>query len=292
VSCHTTLPYALARSAIGGAVSPVERRLFESVTTRVRTWNDIAPYYANRPGDDRKAAESRGTEAVLNALILVTRDARAGLLSRDARLAFDRMWELQDTSGAWPWLRFDLKPWEGPESAYFGAALAALAVGSAPPEYRSTPSIEARLQRLESFLALNYSRQPLANRAALLWAASKLPDLIDAGRRQALVSDLLRAQRRDGGWSLAALQTPSLRTWFAASDGYATALGALALMPTDARDASGRGVAWLASHQDSSCGCWHASSLNATRDAASDAAPFMTDAATGFAVLALNAYVR
>ncbi|HMD37182.1 MAG TPA: hypothetical protein VKH42_19540 [Vicinamibacterales bacterium] len=293
VSCHTTLPFALARSAIGGNVSPVERRLFESVTMRVRTWNGVAPYYASRPGDGRKAAESRGTEAVLNALILADRDAREGVLSSDARTAFDRMWELQQADGAWPWLRFDLNPWEGPESAYFGAALAALAVGSAPASYRSTPAIDAHARRLRSFLAANYARQPLANRAAALWAASKLPDAIDGERRAALTTELARAQRRDGGWSLEALQAPSLRTWFSASHGYATALAALALMPTEARDTAARGVAWLARNQDASCGCWRAPSLNATRDPRSDAAPFMTDAATGFAVLALKAgYVR
>jgi len=293
VSCHTTLPYALVRSAIGGDVSPAERRLFESVATRVRTWNHVAPYYAGHAGDDRKATESRGTEAVLNALILADRDARAGVMSPDAQTAFDEMWSVQEANGAWPWLRFDLNPWEGPESAYFGAALAALAVGTAPAAYRSTPAIDARVRQLRSFLMANYSRQPLANRAALLWAASRLPDAIDGERRADLAAELVRAQRRDGGWSLRTLQAPSLRAWFAESDGYATALAALALMPTGQRDAAARGVRWLARHQDSSCGCWHAASLNAARDPASDAAPFMTDAATGFAVLAVKAgYVR
>ena len=292
VSCHTTLPYALARSAIGGDASPVERRLFDSVTTRVRTWNDTVPYYANRQGDERKAAESRGTEAVLNALILASRDVRAGVLSSDARLAFERMWALQQTDGGWPWLRFGLNPWEGPQSAYFGAAMAALAVGSAPPVYRSTPGVDVRVRRLRSFLTANYSGQPLANRAVLLWAGSKLPGAVDGERMRAIAADLVRAQRRGGGWSTEAMQDPSPRTWFSGADGYATALAVLALMPTDARDAAQRGIEWLVRNQDASCGCWHAASLNATRDAGSDAAPFMSDAATGFAVLALNAYVR
>ena len=34
-------------------------------------------------------------------------------------------------AGAWTWLNFNYEPWESPNSPYFGASLAALAVGSA-----------------------------------------------------------------------------------------------------------------------------------------------------------------
>src|SRR5437763_1884538 len=43
VSCHTVLPYAIARPALRAALaeqapSPIERRLLDNVTKRVRMW--------------------------------------------------------------------------------------------------------------------------------------------------------------------------------------------------------------------------------------------------------------
>src|SRR5213593_3787571 len=80
VSCHTAVPYALSRPALrvplaDGAPSTNERRLLDNVTKRVRLGKEAGPYYGDpdRAGD--KAVESRGTEAVLNALILASHDA-------------------------------------------------------------------------------------------------------------------------------------------------------------------------------------------------------------------------
>src|SRR5271166_4698160 len=74
VSCHTALPYALSRPALRVALAEAgpsinERKLIDNVTKRVRLWNNLGPYYSDE-GYDHKTAESRGTEAVLNALIL------------------------------------------------------------------------------------------------------------------------------------------------------------------------------------------------------------------------------
>ena len=56
------------------------------------------------------------------------------------RSAFDAAWALQiktgEQAGAWDWLNFHLAPWESNESQYYGAALAAIAVGRAPDDYR------------------------------------------------------------------------------------------------------------------------------------------------------------
>jgi hypothetical protein len=48
-----------------------------------------------------------------------------------------------------------------------------------------------------------------------------------------------------------------------------------------------QGLAWLAAHQRSD-GAWAALSINKKRDPASDPALFMQDAATAYAVLALE----
>jgi squalene-hopene/tetraprenyl-beta-curcumene cyclase len=299
ISCHTALPYALARPVLreGGkqsAAAPPERQLLENVSRRVRLWSALKPYYAD------KAAASRGTEAVLNALILSSYDAHRGRLSEDTKAALGEMWVLQETSGenagAWPWIQFNNEPWEAPDSAFYGAALAALATGIAPEGYSARPDIQAGLERLRGYLERSYASQSLANRVVLLWVAPNVPGVLDRGRQELLIDQLWRDQRPDGGWSLASL----IGSWSRGdgtaqvlrSDGYATGLVTLALEQTGPSATDPRLIrarAWLASHQDAWNGRWDGYSLNAHRVRFVDsAARFMDDAATAFAVLALS----
>ena len=296
ISCHTTLPYALARESLGERGNA--RLVLENVVQRVRLWSEIGPYYKDRDADPHKSVESRGTESVLNALILARRDARNGHLSDEARAALANMWTQQQTdgerAGAWPWLQFGLRPWEAADSYYYGAALAALATATAPDDYRSAPAIQSNVSRLHAYQNREYATQPLSNRAVLLWAAAKWPELIDSARRPALVADLVDEQRRDGGWSLIALANrpggSRLRPYLAASDGYATGLATLALLeaglPRHAPTID-RAIQWLVRNQQQE-GSWRADSLNARRNPESDVGRFMSDAATAYAVLALT----
>ncbi|MGB2671843.1 MAG: hypothetical protein WAO11_14090, partial [Candidatus Acidiferrum sp.] len=161
VSCHTAVPYAMSRPALRDALaeqapSPNERRLLENVTKRVRLWKEVAPFYSDADRGVYKSVESRGTESVLNALILSSNDAskgsRGGHLSVDTLSAFENMWAEQQTTGvdkgAWRWLRFKNEPWEADDSGYYGAALAAVAVGIAPENYRAKPEIQNNLKML------------------------------------------------------------------------------------------------------------------------------------------------
>jgi squalene-hopene/tetraprenyl-beta-curcumene cyclase len=302
ISCHTTLPYALARAPLraihgDGRSSPREDAVLESVRTRVRYWTDASPYYGAHASGSAKAVQSRATEAVLNALILADADGRAERLSDDTRRAFDNMWALQQPSGAragaWPWLDFGLDPWEGPNGEYFGAALAALAIGTAPEHYASAPAIQTGVSRLRGYLDREYAAQPLSNRALLLWASTRLHGLLADDRRASLAADLRRAQQSDGGWSLELLSGRD-RWWnprrlSSRSDGYATGLVTLALSGVSGNEDAyvARGLAWLAGHQDPSDGSWPGYSLNALENSSPDVARFMNDAATAWAVLAL-----
>jgi squalene-hopene/tetraprenyl-beta-curcumene cyclase len=86
VSCHTALPYALARpllrEALGerGASAP-EAALLANITKRVTMWRDVEPFYPDQTRGVPKTSESRATEAILNAVILSRRDAAGGSLS-------------------------------------------------------------------------------------------------------------------------------------------------------------------------------------------------------------------
>src|SRR5437867_599299 len=114
VSCHTAVPYALSRSALRRAMhvssaTPQEVRLLEEVARRVDTYDaHELPYDFN----DAKKTESRGTEAVLNALILARADAEHNRrdASEPTQKARRRLWETQRSGGAWDWLDFGLEP--------------------------------------------------------------------------------------------------------------------------------------------------------------------------------------
>ncbi|HTB12160.1 MAG TPA: hypothetical protein VK752_11340 [Bryobacteraceae bacterium] len=297
ISCHTALPYALGRPSLRSALaeqapSTGERQLLDNVTKRVRLWSEVEPFYADKNGDP-KTAQSRGTESVLNALILATYNPK---LNDDTKLALQNMWGLQlksgDQKGAWTWLNFHNEPWEADDSQYWGATLAAIAVGSTPKDYQAT--VQDNVKLLSEYLQREQSGQSLLNRTVLLWASTKIPGLLPPDQQKAIVAELLGKQQDDGGWSASSLV---LSTWKrrdstalpSVSDGYGTGLVTFVLEQAGvSRAPIDRGRAWLTKNQDKETGLWSATSLNKQRDPASDAGRFMSDAATAFAVMALE----
>ena len=293
ISCHTAVPYALSRSAlriVQGETAPVpqEEALLDNVRRRVRLWAEVAP----------KRLEARGSEAILNSLVLASHDAGDSRLSEDARLAFDHLWEVQadhgSHSGAWPWLHAELEPWEEDGGAYYGAALAAVAVGTAPEGYASEATNADRVARLRRYLTDNREDQNLFNQLTGLWASTQLPGLLAPVDQAAVIEETLSRQRDDGGWSLSSLGPYQLRESsprLTESDGYATGMIAYVLLQTGAgpeQPGLKRALAWLTANQEISDGSWPAHSLNKHRDPSSDIGRFMRDAATAYAVLALT----
>lgn len=296
VSCHTMGPYLLARPSLRktlGESGPtaIEQKALDQIRRRVDHWEELESprfglYY---DFDDDKKLQSRGTEAVWNALLLVRDDRGAATTRR----AFDHLWSTQlkdgPDAGSWDWLNFGLGPWEADPGRYLGATLGALAAGDAPDELRPAERVEA----LRGYLRTHYDAQDLHNRAWLLWASSRVDGLLTKPERDQLVDHLLAKQRPGGGWDLGSLGpykrgdgTPLPST----PDGYATGLVLHALRQAGvAADQPGviEGMKWLRANQRAD-GSWVGHSVNKARKPETHVGRFMSDAGTAFAVTALR----
>ena len=317
VSCHTSITYALSRPALRRAMhtstaTPQEVRLIEEVTRRVETYSTHQVMYEV---DERKKIESRGTEAVLNTLILASADAAQARqqASEPTRKAFERLWETQRPDGAWDWLDFKLEPWETVATTYYGATLAGLAVGTVAGPYRLNANEAAPgIERLRHYLKEHYAAQSLFNRTWMLLASARLKDVLPRAQQDALITEIQSRQQDDGGWSL-----QSLGPWqwsktippfapegtldtstLSKSDGYATGLIVYTLRQVGLsvdHPVVTHGLKWLEANQhEGPAGqrAWRAFSLNFDREhGGAKGEPwrrmFMSDAATAFAVLAL-----
>jgi len=303
ISCHTNLPYALARPALRrglseAAMAAPEKVMMDSVEKRVAQWSEMVPFYSDEKSGPGKTAESHATEAVLNAVILASYDARQGHLRPITRTAFDNAWKLQeqtgDNAGGWKWQDFRLGPWESSRSAYQGAALLLYEASGAPDGYAKEPIVREHIERLRHYLLQHYADQPLMNKVYVLWAATKVPDLLTKEERQALLNTLDALQQADGGWRLASFDEAWKRVDNsmapAESDGFATSLAVLTMEiagTSQRANSLKRGLTWLEQHQQKD-GRWPSSSMNKQREAENNAVLFMSDAATGYAVLALE----
>jgi squalene-hopene/tetraprenyl-beta-curcumene cyclase len=302
ISCHTVVPYAMARPGLRREIgepemTTPERVMMANVEKRVNQWAEMAPFYSDEKYGEGKAVESRATEAVLNVVILTSYDRAWGHLRPVTRKAFDEAWALQETNGAlaggWKWQDFHLGPWESAESGYQGAALLMVEAVNAPDGYAQEPEAKKHLDAERDYLRRHYDAQPVVNRLYVLWASAKEPGLLTGDERRQLMATIHDLQQQDGGWRTMAFdkrvrsdQSPEPME----SDGYATGLAVLAMEESGTLRGDKslqRGLAWLRANQEKS-GAWSASSINKKRAPETDAAPFMSDAATGYALLALE----
>jgi squalene-hopene/tetraprenyl-beta-curcumene cyclase len=276
-TCHTNYAYMLSRPSVrevgsGDAMREV-REFFES---RAAHWDDA-----------EKGAKPRwDAEVIATAVSLAINDAATtGRLHPTTRRALDRIWSLQREDGGFTWLKCDWPPYEHDD--YYGAVFAALGVGLAPEDYARTERATEGLEKLTRYLR-EHPAPDLHHRTFLLWASLKLDGLMTPEEREKTKRDLLSLQRGDGGWSL-----PTLGEWRrrdgsanpkdGPSDGYATGLVVYVLRRAGvSKDdpAIPRGVGWLEGNQRES-GRWF------TRSLSNDKAHYISNAGTGFAVMAL-----
>src|SRR5688572_15746595 len=186
-TCHTNVPYALARPKVkGGDPAPMKevRDFLEGTVTK---WE------SQKPRTDY--------EVVATAFALAGNDAATtGKLHPLTRTALDRMWTIQKADGSWKWPDCDWPPLE--HDQFYGVAFVAVAL--APDDYVTTPAARSGLDLMRAYLKANPDPE-LHHRATLLWASSKVDGLLTDAEKKATLSELRTLQLADGGWSLPAL---------------------------------------------------------------------------------------
>jgi squalene-hopene/tetraprenyl-beta-curcumene cyclase len=284
-SCHTQMTYLMARPALRRALGETqptayEESLRDGLNHRVGSTDPKTLF--GKFSKEPLASQSMGVESIFAALFLSKPEA------------FDRLWSLQikdgKDKGSWAWFELDLAPWETTDAPFYGASLAALAVGAAPSETRTHPE---NVAALTGYLNSHYESQPLHNRLLLLWASTKLPAALPKSARKPMIDEAFAKQQPDGAWAI-----ESLGAWSphpkappsAGANSYATAFTTWVMLKAGTPDSDprmARALNWLRSHQDPKTGEWAASSMNKPYPAGSMEIQFMNDAATGFASMAL-----
>ncbi|MGJ5813769.1 hypothetical protein [Paludibaculum fermentans] len=301
LSCHTGLTYLMARPALRQALGegqPAEHETGLLNALRARVDKNEAKEYAPGITKEPMASQAIGVEAIFAALCLARADEDSGSMSPATKQAFDRLWRVQQKTGplqgGWQWYVFNSDPYETSDSPFFGATLAALAVGSTPASYRAQDDVKAGTEALKVYLAKASAGQPLHNRLMLLWAARQLPGLLSKPAMTAIVEETFKHQNEDGSWS-----TEGLGPWkdhpdakaAPGANSYATAVAAYLLqaggVPSSDRHVSAA-LGWLRAHQDPQAGYWDSTSMNKQYPAGAMPGLFMRDAATSFAVMALT----
>jgi squalene-hopene/tetraprenyl-beta-curcumene cyclase len=275
VSCHTGVTYLIVRPALRSALGEAQPTEYETgLRDALRARIPLDPVFSAAFSKEPRHTQSLGVESIHAALLL------------GDEAALERMWSLQikegKEKGAWNWFHLDLDPWETPESSFYGATLAALAVKNASAEHKALHREQVAM--LADYLKREQAGQPLHNRLMLLWA---MPEAL--ADKKALVEEAWKAQGQDGGWSIESLGPWKRPSRSSGSDAYATGfVSYLLLIDHNRQDKRLQGaLEWLKSHQNREYGYWTSSSMNKDYPADSMMTKFMQDAATGFAALAL-----
>ena len=258
--------------------------------------------------DDDKKKQSRGTEAILNALLLALDDRFARPPGTERRH--------QESHGdplGHPDHRGKTQRLLGVDQFRHGSlgvdqthdtwvpALAAIAVGSAPGNGLSTHRRDSqeRLDSLRDYLKKQLGRQNLHNRVWMLWASATYGRIANTrGKGTADRADPRQAasrRRLEPGFARR-LHARERQDPVTAPDGYATGLilhvlqvaGIAKEIPTSARDLPGCGRIKIRAVPGVPCRSTRTAHPSRRDPAKAHVGKFMWDAATAYSVLALS----
>jgi squalene-hopene/tetraprenyl-beta-curcumene cyclase len=292
VSCHTNGTYMVTRPALSASLGqpPEDTRQF-FLTTLSKLQEEKL---------DRLKQSTRPAQVIYIAAGLSEWDAHVSKqLSPETEKSLELMFAIQNENGTWG----SLDCWPPFESdAYHEATVAAMAAATAPgwlqkAEASDNAALKAGIEKLKNYLrtekpAHDYSR------TLLLWANSRMTDLLSAEQKQELIDALVKHQRADGGWSIRTFAAPE--TWGSGnraaklkaepefadppSDGHMTGLAVIVLREAGIGADDPRvqkGITWLKANQRES-GRWWTRSLN------TDTWHFITYSGTAYPLLALQ----
>ncbi|MEY2726876.1 MAG: hypothetical protein RLZZ458_2743 [Planctomycetota bacterium] len=293
VSCHTNGTYMTIRPALTptlGAPNVANRAFFVDQLSKLR----------EQPVDRLKQS-TRPAQVIYIAAGLAEWDAHVtGGLSAETATALELMFSIQTEEGTWG----TLDCWPPFESdAWHEATVAAMAAAAAPGWLEAVrastdkPQLKAGVEKLEAYLRSDKAPHDYG-RVLQLWAAARMPQLLDASARQQLLEMLWKHQRPDGSWSIRSFAAPEawgngnraarLRAETdlenPAGDGHMTGLAVIVLREHQvAADDPGlqKAIAWLSANQRES-GRWWTRSLN------TDSWHFITYSGTAYPLLALQ----
>src|SRR5262245_3323433 len=181
-TCHTNVPYMLARPKVSGGDPAPMIEVREFLATTVTKWEK------QKPRTDY--------EVVATAFALAGNDAATtGRLHPLTKTALDKMWTIQKADGSWNWPDCDWPPLE--HDQFYGVAFVAVALALAPDHYADTPAATDGLKKLRGYLKANPATE-LHHRATLLWASSKIDGLLSDEEKKSTVAELRKLQLPDG----------------------------------------------------------------------------------------------
>lgn len=289
VTCHTNGTYMVVRPSLTGQLGlPNEEMRRHFVTS-------LEQFLQKKPEEQQESVAP--AQAIYMAAGLAEWDKHVTKkLSPETERALALMFSLQRESGTWGALDC-WPPYES--SAYHLATVAAMAVGTAPgwlPNL-TDENLKSKVEHLKSYLRTETPKQDY-DRTLLLWAAARLPGLLEGDARQQLVDMVWKKQRMDGGWSIRSFGEPE--QWGRGnraeklrgepeltdppSDGHQTGLALIVLRESGVAASDPRiqaGIKWLLANQRAS-GRWWTRSLN------TDNSHFITYSGTAFPLLALS----
>lgn len=298
MSCHTTLPYAMARPAHGQSEELTKMRSL--IEERVKLFDNIG-FNGNIPAWYEEFKQSSySNESVMNAITLVYMDKGVDnpTLGDSTKTALKLMWERQikdgPHAGGFDWLdKFGLAPFENEGAAHWGSAMVAVAIGEAPENYKKNPLIKENLKNLRRYLKNNFENMNLHHQLAVTWANKEIGYILSPEQVKSVATKVLAAQS-GGGWSIHKLL--GIAGQGNIPDGYATGLVTNVLLKLDKGHTPEvkKSLKWIRSSQSvidsgvlpngqASCGSWFGMSPNSSGQSL-----FFTDLSTSYAMLALQ----